>query len=399
MQDTLGAFVPGVTLYRAPRRAGLLSGLTFAAKDLFDVAGGVTGCGNPDWAATHGPAEADAWAVDTLLEAGATLVGKTITDEISLGLLGINRFFGTPLNPRAPDRVPGGSSSGSASAVAGGLVDVALGTDSGGSVRIPASFCGLYGLRPTHGRIPTEGMMTQAPSFDTVGYFARNAATFGRAGTVLLAEQVVEALPDEIIVATDCFALADEPVRRALLPVLDRLRLAAPVSESLLADGDLRDWSHHQRVLQKSEFHATFRDWIDRVNPRLSTEVAGAFADDGHIPASNLAAAKTFRGSASKRLDGLLDGRRVLCMPTSPILPIGRDARLSEMRTAVHRIVDLTAIAGLTGLPQANLPMAAIGSIPVGLSLVGWRGGDAALVGAACALAGNLSIGLFKERR
>jgi amidase len=399
MQDTLGAFVPGVTLHRAPRRAGPLSGLTFAAKDLFDVAGVVTGCGNPDWAATHQPAQTDAWAVDALLQAGATLVGKTITDEISLGLLGINRFYGTPLNPRAPDRVPGGSSSGSASAVAGGLVDVALGTDSGGSVRIPASFCGLYGLRPTHGRIPTEGMMTQAPSFDTVGYFARNATTFGQVGAVLLAEQVVDAFPDEIIVATDCFALADEPVRRALLPVLDRLRHAAPVSESLLADGDLRDWSHHQRVLQKSEFHATFRDWIDRVNPRLSAEVAGAFADDGRIPASNLAAAKTFRESASKRLDGLLDRRRVLCMPTSPILPIGRDARLSEMRTAVHRIVDLTAIAGLTGLPHVNLPMAAIGSIPVGLSLVGWRGGDAALVGAACALAGNLSIGLFKERR
>jgi amidase len=399
MQDTLGAFVPGVTLHRAPRRAGPLSGLTFAAKDLFDVAGVVTGCGNPDWAATHQPAQTDAWAVDALLQAGATLVGKTITDEISLGLLGINRFYGTPLNPRAPDRVPGGSSSGSASVVAGGLVDVALGTDSGGSVRIPASFCGLYGLRPTHGRIPAEGMMTQAPSFDTVGYFARNATTFGQVGAVLLAEQVVDAFPDEIIVATDCFALADEPVRRALLPVLDRLRHAAPVSESLLANGDLRDWSHHQRVLQKSEFHATFRDWIDRVNPRLSAEVAGAFADDGHIPASNLAAAKTFRESASKRLDGLLDRRRVLCMPTSPILPIGRDARLSEMRTAVHRIVDLTAIAGLTGLPQVNLPMAAIGSIPVGLSLVGWRGGDAALVGAACALAGNLSIGLFKERR
>jgi amidase len=396
MQDTLGAFVPGVTIHRAPRRAGPLSGLTFAAKDLFDVAGVVTGCGNPDWAATHQPARTDAWAVDALLQAGATLVGKTITDELSLGLLGINRFYGTPLNPRAPDRVPGGSSSGSASAVAGGLVDVALGTDSGGSVRMPASFCGLYGLRPTHGRIPTEGMMTQAPSFDTVGYFARNATTFGQVGAVLLAEQVVDAFPDEIIVATDCFALADEPVRRALLPVLDRLRHAAPVSESLLANGDLRDWSHHQRVLQKSEFHATFRDWIDRVNPRLSAEVAGAFADDGHIPASNLAAAKTFRESASKRLDGLLDRRRVLCMPTSPILPIGRDARLSEMRTAVHRIVDLTAIAGLTGLPQVNLPMAAIGSIPVGLSLVGWRGGDAALVGAACALAGNLSIGLFK---
>ena len=387
MQDTLGAFVPGVTVHRPPRGAGQLSGLTFAAKDLFDVAGFVTGCGNPDWAATHEAAQADAWAVDALLQAGATLLGKTITDEISLGLLGINKFYGTPRNPRAPDRVPGGSSSGSASAVAGGLVDVALGSDSGGSVRIPASFCGLYGLRPTHGRIPTKGMMTQAPSFDTVGYFARDAATFGRAGTVLLVEQVVDALPDEIIVATDCFALADEAVRRALLPVLDRLRLVAPVRESLLANGDLRDWSQHQRVLQKSEFHATFRDWIDQVNPRFSAEVAGAFADDGCISPGDLAAANAFRADASNWLDELLDGRRVLCMPTSPILPIGRDARLSDMRTAVRRIVDLTGIAGLTGLPQVNLPVAVVGSIPVGLSLVGWRGGDAALVGAACALA------------
>ena len=387
MQDTLGAFVPGVTVHRPPRRAGPLSGLSFAAKDLFDVAGVVTGCGNPDWAATHEAAQADAWAVDALLQAGATLVGKTITDEISLGLLGINRFYGTPQNPRAPDRVPGGSSSGSAAAVAGGLVDIALGSDSGGSVRIPASFCGLYGLRPTHGRILTRGMMTQAPSFDTVGYFARDAATFARVGTVLLGEPVVDAPAGEIIVATDCFALADEPVRRALRPVLDRLRPVAPLRESSLANGDLLDWSHHQRVLQKSEFHATFRDWIDRVNPRFSAEVAGAFADDGWISPGDVAVANAFRAEASNRLDQLLDGRRVLCMPTSPILPIGRDTRLSDMRTAVRRIVDLTGIAGLTGLPQVNLPLAAIGSIPVGLSLVGWRGGDAALIGAASALA------------
>jgi amidase len=174
-------------------------------------------------------------------------------------------------------------------------------------------------------------------------------------------------------------------------------RSPAPHRPRLLAESDLRDWSRHQRLLQKCEFYATFRDWIDRVNPRFSAEVAAAFADDGRIAAGDFVAANAFRESASKRLDWLLDGRRMLCMPTSPILPIGRDARLSDMRTAVHRIVDLTGIAGLTGLPQVNLPMAASGSVPVGLSLVGWRGGDAALVGAACAIARDLSIGLLQE--
>ena len=144
--DTLGAFVPGPVIQRAPHGSGPLSGLSFAVKDLFDVAGGVTGCGNPDWAATHEIAKADAWAVDALLGAGASLTGKTVADEISLGLLGINKFYGTPLNPRAPDRVPGGSSSGSASAVAGGLADFALGTNSGGSSARPSEF--LRNLRP-----------------------------------------------------------------------------------------------------------------------------------------------------------------------------------------------------------------------------------------------------------
>ncbi|CAL78142.1 putative amidase [Bradyrhizobium sp. ORS 278] len=397
VQDPLGAFLPNAIMRRSPHRSGPLSGLSFAVKDLFDVAGDVTGCGNPDWAACHDTPERDAWAVDAMCCAGATLTGKTITDEISLGLLGINRFYGTPLNPRAPDRVPGGSSSGSASAVAGGLVDVALGTDSGGSVRTPASFCGIYGLRPTHGRISVAGLMTQAPSFDTVGYFTRDALTFGRVGSVLLAEPIADGLQPDIVIASDCFALADEPVRAALQPVVARLRSVAPATEAALADGELLAWGRHQRVLQKSEFHATFRDWIDRVNPRFSSEVAGAFADDGRIAPQDLATAEVFRAAASKRLDDVLDGRRMLCLPTTPILPIARDAGLSEMRTAVHRIVDLTCIAGLTGLPQVNLPVATSGAVPVGLSLIGWRGGDASLLAAAQTLAREFSIGLFEE--
>jgi len=177
MSDPLNAFVPGDTVNIEGAPGGPLSGLRFAAKDIFDVAGHVTGGGNPDWAATHGPAETTAPVVSSLLEAGATLIGKTNTDELTRGILGVNSHFGTPVNPAAPERVPGGSSSGSAAAVAGKLVDFALGSDTGGSVRIPASFCGIYGIRPTHGRIALQGLIEQAPSYDTIGCLSASNAS------------------------------------------------------------------------------------------------------------------------------------------------------------------------------------------------------------------------------
>src|SRR5262249_28496396 len=151
-------------------------------------------------------------AVQTLLDAGASLIGKTITDEVSLGILGENPFDGTPRNSAAPDRVPGGSSSGSAAAVAAGLCDTALGTDTGGSVRVPSSFCGLYGIRPTHGRLDVTGMLPQAPSSDTTGWFARDAATFTRVSAVLLGEEPATVLPDTLLIAVDAFSFADAEV-------------------------------------------------------------------------------------------------------------------------------------------------------------------------------------------
>ncbi len=377
------AFVPGDRTAIAGRIGGPLAGLTFAAKDLFDVAGTTTGCGNPDWAASHGPAARSAWAVQQLLDAGADLVGKTITDEISLGLLGINRHQGTPLNSRAPDRVPGGSSSGSASAVASGRVDLALGTDSGGSVRVPAGFCGLYGLRPTHGRLPVEGLMTQSPSFDTIGFFARDADTFARGGAALLGERAASAPPAALLVATDAFALADPAIRDALAPVLARLRAAVAVTEVRLAAQDLLDWSRNQRLLQSYEFGQTFAGWIDRCNPRFSFEVAGALAQAATLREADVVAPRLFREEARQRLEAMLEGRKVLALPTTAILPIRRDARLSEMTAAVDRLAQLTCIAGLTGLPQVSLPLGWAGSLPVGLSLIGWRGSDAQLIGIA----------------
>src|ERR1700761_8638788 len=202
MDDPINAFISGPRVRIEGSVHGPLQGLTFAAKDLFDVAGHPTGGGNHDWARYNPVPTRNAWAVQTLLDAGATLIGKTITDEVSLGILGENAFDGTPLNSKAPDRVPGGSSSGSAAAVAAGVCDTALGTDTGGSVRVPASFCGLYGIRPTHGRVDLSGMLPQAPSSDTTGWFARDAATFARVSSVMLGEAIPTALPQRLIVAS-----------------------------------------------------------------------------------------------------------------------------------------------------------------------------------------------------
>jgi amidase len=182
---------------------GPLAGVPFAVKDIFDVAGVITGCGNPDWLASHAPARANAAAVDALLGAGARLVGKTITEELAFSVIGSNPYYGTPKNVAAPGRVPGGSSSGSAAAVGGGLMPLALGSDTGGSVRVPASYNGIYGMRPSHGRISLEGVMPLAPSFDTVGWFARDPQLFATAGRVLLDDAASGGLPARALIATD----------------------------------------------------------------------------------------------------------------------------------------------------------------------------------------------------
>ena len=279
MAGPLNAFCPDNDAYLAGATGGPLGGLTFAAKDIFDIAGYVTGCGNPHWKATHGPAEFNAWVVQRLVDAGATMIGKTITDELTRGIFGENMHYGTPVNPRAPGRVPGGSSSGSASAVAGALADFALGSDTGGSVRVPASFCRLYGLRPTHGRIPLDGMLLQAPSFDTIGWFARDADTFARVGAVILPEGPDAARPRRLVIAEDAFALAEPAARQVLEAALETVasRFDARSSQRL-SPTSLEEWSGHQQVLQSREAWESARDWIDAVNPTFSFEVSDRYA-------------------------------------------------------------------------------------------------------------------------
>jgi amidase len=381
-------FVAGPAVRIVGVAGGPLAGLTFAAKDLFDVAGHRTGGGNPDWAPRHPMPTRHAWAVQRLLDAGATLIGKTVTDEVSLGILGENPFDGTPLNPAAPDHVPGGSSSGSASAVAQGLCDTALGTDTGGSVRVPASFCGLYGIRPTHGRLDLAGMMAQAPSSDTAGWFARDAETFARVAAVLLDEPIVpSSLPGTLVVAVDAFGLADAATSAALEPLVRRLgALVGYVREDLLAPPGLSVWSRAQRTLQPWEAWQTFREWLDRDNPRLQFSVARGLVQASAIPESERQWAALMRAEARARLGWLVPPGTILCMPTTPFPAPRKGLSLTALDPLRARIGCLTAHGGLTGVPQVSLPGAAVDGRPVGLSIVGAPGSDAALVAVAKAL-------------
>jgi amidase len=382
-------FVPGVSLRIAGAANGPLAGLTFAAKDLFDVAGYPTGGGNPDWARQHPIPTRHAWAVQRLLDAGATLIGKTITDEVSLGILGENPFDGTALNPKAPDRVPGGSSSGSASAVAQGLCDTALGTDTGGSVRVPASFCGLYGIRPTHGRLDLTGMLPQAPSSDTTGWFARDAETFARVSAVMLGEAIPTSLPTRLILAVDAFGFADPETVAALQPMVRALSsLVKETREDLLAPPGLSVWGRAQRTLQPAEALATFKTWLDRDNPRLQYSVARGLALAASIPESERQWASLMRAEACARLAWLLPAGTILCMPTTPFPAPRKGQALSALEPVRARILCLAAHGGLTGVPQVSVPGAEVDGLPVGLSLLAGRGSDATLIATARALEG-----------
>jgi amidase len=385
--DNINAFLPGPRIRIEGKASGPLVGLTFAAKDLFDVAGHPTGGGNPDWAKQNPIPDRHAWAVQALLDAGAILVGKTITDEVSLGILGENPFDGTPVNPRAPDRVPGGSSSGSAAAVAAGLCDTALGTDTGGSVRVPSSFCGLHGIRPTHGRLNLSGMMPQAPSSDTCGWFARDAATFAKVSAVLLQEAIPAELPTRLIVAVDAFALADPAVAAALEPMVRRLAgLIGKSQEDLLAPPGLSVWARAQRTLQPSEAWLTFRDWVERINPRMQFSVARNLALASLIPEAERQWAAVMREEARGRLRHLLPSGTILCMPTTPFPAPKKGLPLSQSGPLQLRISCLCSHGGLAGHPQVSLPGADVDGLPVGLSIVGARGTDAALVAVAQAM-------------
>jgi len=383
--DPLDAFCKDTDAYLAGPKGRPLSDLKYAAKDIFDVAGFVTGGGNPDWKATHPPADQHAWIVETLLNAGATMVGKTHTDELTRGILGENAHYGTPINSRALGRVPGGSSSGSAAAVAGGLVDFALGSDTGGSVRIPASFCGLWGLRPTHDRIPLEGILKQASSYDTIGWFTRDAATYAQVAQVVFQTSIPDTSPTRIIIAQDLFDEADENVSAALLPIAEKIAAMVGSSATVkLAPNGLAEWSAQQNVLQSKEAWDTVKDWVDQVNPRFSFWVSERYQFAINLTDAQIDEAAAVRDSLRIRMDEVFADGGFLCLPTAVVPAPLRGLPASAKKDVQSRLSRLTCIAGTTGRPQLSMPLGEVNGMPVGISIMGDRGSDEQLIGFAC---------------
>jgi amidase len=376
-----GAFAPGPSCRVAPTTSGPLDGLRFTAKDLFDVAGYVTGGGNPDWRQSHAPATETAAAVAKLLLAGAELIGRTVSDELAFSLEGENVHDGTPVNPVCPDRLPGGSSSGSAVAVASCLCDFALGTDTGGSVRIPASFCGLHGFRPTHGRIPLTGVIPFAPSYDTVGWFARDGRTLAAVGEIMLGGAGARAAgPTRFLVARDAFALAAPRCAEELLREAARFH---PNESIDVFRGEQADFLEAYRVLQGAEIWQSLGPWIESAKPRFGPAIAARFADAATITTAQVASYLPVRRRIAERLHALVPPRTVLLLPTSPTIALRKDAEGDERGAFYRAALTLTSIAGHAGLPQLTLPLARSEGCPIGLSLLAARDEDLSLLGIA----------------
>lgn len=387
--DKLGAFCRHTHVEMKGAESGPLAGCTFAVKDIYDVAGQKTGFGSPDWLRTHEPAARTAPAVQELLNAGANLIGKTLTDEMAWSLTGENAHYGTPVNVNAPGRIPGGSSSGSVAAVAAGVVDFAIGSDTGGSVRLPASFCGVVGLRPTHGRIPMDDVRPLAPSFDTCGWFARDAALFERVGRVLLRDDAAALKPRRVLLARDAFAVAGDAVAIALRPAIQRIEaLIGPSQSVTVADEPLTQWMGYFRVLQSAEAWAQHGPWVTSVKPRLGPGVKERIAWASTVDPAAVAHAKTRREDIARSMATLLQNGAILVLPSAPGIAPLRNAPpdvLDDLRT---RALSMLCIAGLARLPQISLPLATLEGCPLGLSLIAARGNDTMLL--------NLAVELMK---
>jgi amidase len=367
--------------------SGPLAGLSAVVKDMYDIAGERTGCGSPEWLATHPPAARNCPPVQKILDAGATIIGKTVCDEYFYSVSGANAHYGTPVNIRAPGRLPGGSSAGSAAACGAGLCDFALGSDTGGSVRVPASFNGIYGLRPTHERIEHSGVADMAPSFDVPGWFAATPGVFRKVGAVLLDNRGVAAQINRVVVLEDAFAQAEEPVADLLRTLLEFMSDDLPgMAHGRIAPDGFDPWREAFRIVQAYETWQTFGAFVTKHRPNIGPGVKERMQFASTVTSAQADASREVVNKARDHIRQIVVPGTVLALPTAPSIAPKIEisgAELEEFRTRVMR---LTCTSGISGLPQMNIPGGTINGCPIGLSFIGWAGGDEALLDLACKL-------------
>ncbi len=362
-----------------------LSGLGLAVKDLFHIQGLPTAAGNPDWLATHSIAENTNSCVANILKAGAVFKGKTITDELAYSLHGQNKHYGALVNPVAPAHIPGGSSSGSAVAVSAHLADIGLGTDTGGSIRVPSSYQGLWGLRTTHGAVTCDNMVALAPSFDTVGWMTRDLDTLTKVANVCL-----NSATQSTISEAPKFGIAAHLFEQTSHKSLCKTWLAALAEHS-----DCIELSEAQLNLNTLETAATFRtlqggeiwqqhgEWIEDTQPDIADDIMSRLDWCKTITTQDIQHAKAQQTVVINNLNALFEKIDVLVIPTTPGVAPRCDADETTLANDRNALLALTAIAGLAGLPQLHLPLFTLHNAPCGLSLVGKKGNDLALLALA----------------
>jgi amidase len=423
--DPFNAFVSSTENAEISETSGPLSGLTLAVKDIYAVKGQKTGGGNPDFLAESPVAETTAPAVKRLLDSGARYAGRTQCDELVFSLMGQNVHFPNPINPAAAGRVTGGSSSGSAAAVAGGLVDIATASDTGGSVRAPAAFCGLIGLRTTHGAISLEGTMPLAPSLDTFGWFARDAETYEKVAEVMLggdallrldgggarrsrAEGVIGGIPPHPALRARGESLASPVLRTPIegretwrclrLAALDALilgrteateyaRIAGLVAAvlgtpreapALSQSPDDLYWTF--RKLQAFEAWRVHGAFIALHGARMGKGVRERFEFGRDLPADTEDVETPKRDAFRAELSALLGGDGVLVMPTVPGAAPLSVSTFDQQQEFREKALRLLCLSGLSGFPQITVPLGEVDGAPFGISLLGPAGSDLALV-------------------
>ncbi|TXT23384.1 MAG: amidase [Gallionellaceae bacterium] len=382
--DPCHAFVSGEMITVKPHQEGRLSPLTFAVKELYDVKGFVTGAGNPYWKSTHPVAQTTAPAVEMLLNEGATLIGKTISDEMAFSLDGENFHYGTPLNSRCPGRIPGGSSSGSAAAVAGGLVDFALGTDTAGSMRIPASYCGIYGIRTTYGTIPLQGVHPLAQSFDAAGWFARTPEMLSRVGEALLGKKAPALSTSRLLIARDLFDTSDPDIAALYDAFLQKLSgRPFEIAEIELGKPDFTTWIETLRNIQWWELNQAHGAWIFQHLDTFGAEIRGRLEKIASVTRSEMEEKRAVRKQLISQIESIVAPGTLIIFPTAPGIAPPKGRSIDEARASRLNTMQRTCIAAVAGLPQVSMPLLEKDGCPLGISLLGARGEDGQLLAAA----------------